>query len=65
METLSILVLHIITLNPGVGKTQFTNAYLGAMIEDDPSASALVAATGPLRSFGLSAGRLPHNKCES
>jgi hypothetical protein len=29
-------------LNPGVSKAQFTNAYLGAMIEDDPKASALV-----------------------
>ena len=35
-ETLRTGGLHIIALNPGVGKTQFTNAYLGAMIEDDP-----------------------------
>jgi hypothetical protein len=41
-ETLRTGGLHIIALNPGVGKTQFTNAYLGAMIEDDPKASALV-----------------------
>jgi hypothetical protein len=41
-ETLRTGGLHIIALNPGVGKTQFTNAYLGAMIEDDPAASALV-----------------------
>ena len=31
-ETLRTGGLHIIALNPGVGKTQFTNAYLGAMI---------------------------------
>jgi hypothetical protein len=41
-ETLRTGGLHIIALNPGVGKMQFTNAYLGAMIEDDPGASALV-----------------------
>jgi hypothetical protein len=41
-ETLRTGGLHIIALNPGVGKTQFTNAYLGAMIEDDSAASALV-----------------------
>jgi hypothetical protein len=41
-ETLRTGSLHIIALNPGVGKTQFTNAYIGAMIEDDPKASALV-----------------------
>jgi hypothetical protein len=41
-ETLRTGGLHTIALAPGVGKTQFTIAYLGAMIEDDPKASALV-----------------------
>jgi hypothetical protein len=41
-ETLRTGGLHTVALAPGAGKTQFTNSYIGAMIEDDLTASALV-----------------------